>query len=627
MMPNRWRNKGAWLLICCAGSLALAAGCARPGQRLHQADAAAYQIIAAGQEAALGRAEPFTIDRPSETFRQRILAGQNLPSSHPASLGSEHLPPPPGWPDIDYPRLRRDEEVVAPWFGAEPLVLSLAEALQVAARNNREYQTAKEEIFRVALALDLEQQEFRHSLAGFLLGRASADLGGERTVGGLEASSGFALEQRLKSGLAMTGRLGLDLVKLLTLDRASSLGMFADATVSLPLLRGSGREVVTEPLTQAEREVVYAIYRFERFKQSFAVDLTREYLSVLRQLDEVANSRDNSRILLINVQRAQRLAEAGRLPEIQVDQARQDSLRARDRWLRASQAFEGQLDRFKGRLDLPPDARIGLDAGELRRLAGSGTAEPATESPPAGGEDGSSPLWQETPPAIDLGERVLREEEAIVFALARRLDLRIDQGRVFDAQRRVVVAADGLRAELNLSGRAAFGERRGLAGAGLPDAGLRPEQGSYAALLDLNWPATRTAERNILRTSLINLERTIRELQQAEDTVKLEVRNGLRDLAGSRERIRIQARAVAVAQRRVDSTNLLLQAGRVQMRDLLEAQEALVSAQNNLTAARVDLRVAELALLRDLGADDIDQPLTPVHGGPTDPGDLSDQPA
>jgi outer membrane protein TolC len=618
-----WRNRCAWLVIGAAG-LALTAGCAKTGQRLGQADAAAYQIIAAGQEAALGRVEPFTIDRPSETFRQKMMVGQELPFSHPASLGSEHLQPPPAWPAIDYPRLRQEEDVPAPWLGGEPLTLSLAEALQVAARNNSDYQTTKEEIFRAALALDLEQQGFRHSLVGFLQGRASTDLGGE--LGGLETSAGFTLEQRLKSGLAMTGRLGLDLVKLLTLDRASSLGLFADATISLPLLRGSGREVVAEPLTQAEREVVYAIYRFERFKHVFVVDLTREYLSVLRQLDEVANSRENYQILLINAQRAQRLAEAGRLPEIQVDQARQDSLRSRDRWLQASQAYERQLDRFKGRLNLPPDARIELDQGELRRLTGEATAGPAATDPAIVAEQTtSSPLWQEPPPVISIGERLLDEEEAIGLALARRLDLRIDQGRVHDAQRRVVVAADGLRSELNLTGRAAVGERRSLATADRPDAKLRPEEGSYAALLDLNWPATRTAERNVLRNSLINLERTVRDLQQGEDAVKLEIRNGLRDLAGSRERIRIQAQAVEVAQRRVDSTNLLLQAGRVQMRDLLEAQEALVSAQNNLTAARVDFRIAGLALFRDLGVLEVARHLALVNGDQPEQLDQTDQ--
>jgi outer membrane protein TolC len=57
---------------------------------------------------------------------------------------------------------------------------------------------------------------------------------------------------------------------------------------------------------------------------------------------------------------------------------------------------------------------------------------------------------------------------------------------------------------------------------------------------------------------------------------------------------------VELARRRVRSTNLYLQAGRVEIRDALEAQEALLSAQNALTTALVNYRVAELELQRDL---------------------------
>ena len=47
-------------------------------------------------------------------------------------------------------------------------------------------------------------------------------------------------------------------------------------------------------------------------------------------------------------------------------------------------------------------------------------------------------------------------------------------------------------------------------------------------------------------------------------------------------------------------TDLLLEAGRAQMRDVLDAQAALLSAQNALTRAVVQYRVAELELQRDM---------------------------
>jgi len=62
-----------------------------------------------------------------------------------------------------------------------------------------------------------------------------------------------------------------------------------------------------------------------------------------------------------------------------------------------------------------------------------------------------------------------------------------------------------------------------------------------------------------------------------------------------------RSEAVRLAERRVSSTSLFLQAGRAQIRDLLEAQEALILAQNGLTAAITDFRIADLALKRDMG--------------------------
>ena len=48
------------------------------------------------------------------------------------------------------------------------------------------------------------------------------------------------------------------------------------------------------------------------------------------------------------------------------------------------------------------------------------------------------------------------------------------------------------------------------------------------------------------------------------------------------------------------NANLQLEAGRVQIRDLLDAQDALLQAQLGLTGAIVGYRTAELQLQRDL---------------------------
>jgi outer membrane protein TolC len=117
----------------------------------------------------------------------------------------------------------------------------------------------------------------------------------------------------------------------------------------------------------------------------------------------------------------------------------------------------------------------------------------------------------------------------------------------------------------------------------------------------MDLPLDRTAERNAYRTSLLNLDGAARDLQQSEDQIKADVRADLADLLLASEQIRIQAKSVAVAQKRVDSTNLFLDAGRAQIRDVLDAQDSLVQAQNDLTTALMNYRLAELSLQRDMG--------------------------
>ncbi len=582
----------------------------------HEADGVAYDIIADTQAEALGRTEPFTIESPADTLRRRLLLDQHLPHAAAASLGSADVDRIEQWPDDAYlDEKASGDEFTSGFPTGERLKLTLVDALQIAAHENREYQTRKELVFEAALRLDLERDAFRRTWTGILSGLSESDLGQEfvvdsqgntetQTVSGIEYGGSLGLARRFKNGITFSGLIGLDLVSLLTQDRLFTRGVFADASISIPLMRGAGEFVVTEPLTQAERNVVYAIYDFERFKREFAVQIADAYLGVLRQQDQVRNEEENYRGLITSTRRARRLADAGRLPEIQVDQSYQDELRARNRWVAAVEAYDRRMDAFKLTLGLPVDADIELDRAELDALAvRAARIIPEeqmrdTEGLAAAADD---PIELLPPGEGTAGPYEYDELEATLVALEHRLDLRVALGRVHDAQRQVAVAADQLRADVTLLGSGSIGARRTVSTVGLDDADLRVDEGLYSALLTVDLPLERTAERNLYRESLIAFEQAVRNLQEVEDEIKLAVQNRLSELLEFRETIQIQALAVAVARRRVESTNLFLEAGRAEVRDLLESQEALVSAQNTLTAALVNYRIGELALQRDLG--------------------------
>jgi outer membrane protein TolC len=537
--------------------LALASSCRTPDGHRARADRRAYDAIEAAQVEVLGRAEPFSIDAPADTLRRRLMLDQHLPGTPAPDAGR----PEPAVTNI--------------------LRLSLLDALQVAARNSRTYQARKEDVFRTALDLDLKRHAFRTRLGARLSALFSAD--GASDIEGTEQGAEATASRGFQAGPDTKLQIGVDLARLLSGEKESSLGLIADASISIPLLRGSGRAVVREPLTQAERDTVYALYRFEEFKRGFAVETADSYLGVLRARDAVRNATENAARRRASAQRARALADAGRLPEVEVGQADQDTLSAEARRVTARQAYANTLDTFKTRIGLPPDARVEPDPAELDRLTASAETNRMH--------------------VLD----TLDPEAAVRLALERRPDLRIARGQAEDAERTVAVAADALRAELTLLGTAAAGESRAIGSAAEPDARLDPADGLYSGLLTLDLPLDRTEERNAYRKSLIAREQARRTVEEQEDAIKLAVRNGLRRLREAADSVAIQRRALELAAQREASTTLFLRAGRAQTRDLLEAQDALLEARNALTAAIISLRVTTLELQRDLGILEVDQ--------------------
>ncbi len=540
-----WMMMGLWVGMAVSG-------CRSPRQLADDADQTAQRYIASAEAAAMGmsNAVPFTVERPSETLRRRLIQEQGLTTR--------------GLPDPTNP----------PSASPVPL-LSLSDALQIAAFNSREFQNQKESVFAAALSLDIEADAFRLSLAGAINTLLAGERGEETESLKWTGDTGVSVARKLEAGATLTTHLAFDVAKLLTGSRNSSLGLSFDAGATIPLLRGAGRAVAREPLTQAERNLLYAIRRFERFKQEFAVRIASEYLSVLQQLQTVRNAAANLERVREAHARAVKMAEAGRIPNLQLDQARQDLLRAESRLNAVRQSFDSRLDGFKLTLGLPPDAQIALLESELTSLS----------------EEGKEPF------------KPFPEAESLRFAFENRLDLRNAADAVEDAERAVRLARDALRAGLTLKG--SFSTRDETPGTDWEAArnlSLDFRRNRWSVGLGYDAPWERTAARNRYRESLIALDRAQRQYEELEDRVKMDIRNGFRNLEEAREAVRIQSLSVELAHSRVASVQLYLQAGRAEMRDLLEAQDALVSAQDALVSALVNRRLAELQFQRDIGS-------------------------
>ncbi|NLH16958.1 MAG: TolC family protein [Phycisphaerae bacterium] len=587
-------------------SLGVLAGCKTPSEYQKEADKVAYDIVTRKQMEALGRNEPFTIERPSDILRRRLLNEQNLMTTGPWSFGTDRLEQIPLWPDPNYPRQIKELDPIVELEGDKPIRLTLLDALQIGARNSFTYQGYKEDVFRAALNLDLNRNNFRDIFNQTVEQNIRSNTTGDRAVSQTDFSETTTWDRTLKNGTSVGAGLAVNLANLLTGNRDSSHGILADASISIPLLRGSGEyNPLNQNLIDAERNVIYQIWIFERNKVSFAVDIADAYLTVLQGLDRIDNAAGNYRRQSLNVRRARRLADAGQIDIIQVGQAVQSELSARNQWILAKQSYESSLDSFKVRLGLPADARIELDRDELSRLveAAKGTliqvgdSETASVDPNQAVVAADAPIELVEPSMAGAGRYEIDPDQAVRLALDHRLDLKQLQGKVYDAQREVVFRADRLRAGLDLLGTVSSG---GTTSPTSEDTKLRLDKVTSYGLLSLDLPIERTAERNDYRNALIELESATRAVAIREDEIKVAVRGRLRTLLSSRESLQIQAKALEVAQNRVESANISLEAGRAQIRDILEAQDALVSAQNSLTTAVISYRINELRLQQDM---------------------------
>lgn len=448
-------------------------------------------------------------------------------------------------------------------------VINLAQAVAMATAHNRNYQTQKERLYLIALDLTLARYQFARQWFGTIDADYIRNVPGtgKSDDEGVSYDAEFGFDQLLADGAAVSASIALDWARFLTGDPDTSLRSVLSASVVQPLLRGSGRKIVQENLTQAERNALYQIRAFNRFRKTFVVSTINDYYRVLQQRDRVTNAGNDYKRRVESRKRSEMEADAGRTPRFEVDQAEQRELDALDSYVRTQQSYNQLLDRFKIRLSLPTDANIELDQDELKTLEKVGIIEP---------------------------DYTL--DTAIETALLQRLDLANSRDRVDDSVRKIIVAADDLGAELNLIGSASAGSTEKT-----DFSRLQFHRGSYTLGFEADLPLDRKTERNAYREALITLEQRQREYENDEDEVKFDVRQAYRELEEAAEQYRIRKNSLALANKRVESTKLLLEAGLADTRDLLESQDSLLRAQNSVTDALVAHLIAKLNFFRDTG--------------------------
>jgi hypothetical protein len=286
--------------------------------------------------------------------------------------------------------------------------LRLDQAVQLGILNAREFQDRREDVYLAALPVTL--QRFNLAALGFFTEQAiynsAGKLAGNTSGWGLNTTGGV-------SKLFPTGAsLMVQLANQVVIDfgngkpalALSNLGL----SLSQPFLQGGGYAVTLEPLTQAERSLLYAMRSYYRFRKIFYVSVvtgggltnnpyglaglstnlgrgvgqnltspTVGFLALLQSGAIVMNQKKNVETLERFLRQYEAFREGGQLSDLQVGLL-EIQLRNSQVTLLGSTGTTGApgsirgyldaLDNFKLQLGLPLTVGLDLDTSPLRPI-------------------------------------------------------------------------------------------------------------------------------------------------------------------------------------------------------------------------------------------------------------------
>ncbi|MCP4451756.1 MAG: TolC family protein, partial [Planctomycetes bacterium] len=295
--------------------------------------------------------------------------------------------------------------------------LSLSEAVAMAVSYSRQYQSDKEALYQSALNLTGTRHQYARQWFGTIDADYASVAGADDiTVGG---EAGVNQTHLFGNGMQLATGLALDWTRFLTGDPQTSLGSVLTATISAPILGAGAGLQAQERLTQAERNVVYAIRSFSRDRKTFVIGIIDAYYRVLRELDSVTTDEASYKSQLETTNQYRMEVAVGKRAPYDLGLSEQSLLNAENSLVISRQSYEAALDNFKISLALPMDVNMSLAQSEFVALEEIGVSLPT-----------------------------YTEAEAIEMAMERRLDLANTVDSLDDAGRKLELAGKGLGTQL-----------------------------------------------------------------------------------------------------------------------------------------------------------------------------------
>lgn len=542
--------------------------------------------------------------------------------------------------------------------GSTYYVVTPTQALTLALINSRNYQSQIEGVYQAALDVTAARWSFTPQFyagmsptgptaANFptsFFYRTREALGGQNSVLNLGTAAGFS------KALSFGGNIvaGFANQVVFNFTGANPVQPTVQSVLPIqfvqPFLRGGGRAITLEPLTLAERNLLYTVRDFARFRQTFFPNILTSnaqtigfaggpgvgqnpsigYLTVLESLQNLENTQKTVAVFESLLTGYREMAEGGGsgVSQLQVNQIELDLQNQRVNLVQQQIAYQNLLDQYKMQLGLPPDVPMVLDRGLTQQFRDVFDRIYAWYEDEARDPLDLPDYVRELPtfadvfidgrPAVKLAIEPNHREDVLLaaerIALENRYELMNARAQLYDAWRQLAVRANQLQGVFNISVTNQILT---------PPATTNPfafsdQAKQFSLSLNSELPLNRLDERNNYRLGVILYRQQQRALMSQEDQIKLQVRQSVRNLLLISQQYEIEQRSLVVSLTQKDNTQREIFAppapgggGTQQVtantQALIQAQNRLLGSQNRLVGLWVDYITQRIQLYSDLG--------------------------
>lgn len=489
-----------------------------------------------------------TLHQVSDARMDRLLKAAPFPEMTPTAQ-----PAPPAVPETT------DEE------GRRVVHIDIREALRLAVRNNLDFLKAGENLDVKMLALQVLRHGWAPTLGPLTASATYADTDLPNDGTGKESAS-LGLSQKLITGGSVAANYAHNGSQF-ALDPSAYNGAL---TVSLtqPLLKGGGVRSAVEELISAERNYVYDLRLHGFRKLALLIATVETYFGLLQQEQNIRNAERNLERVRSQARQADIREKFGRVTRTDVFRSQLEVTRAEGALAQARETLNLARDAFKLDLGLPPDLGLELE-----------------------------------PETIQYVPLELTVEEAVQLAFANNPEWRNTPLRLEDARRALELASNATLPQVDLTAAHTWNTTTEQELFSDYD----QESRNWTVGVTVSVPIDARKQRREYQTAVIAYRQAERDYFRAHDRLIAAVQAQMIQIRQAELAMKFQQRAIGDAEKAARLAEFDYQRGQGTNRDVLDAQDRLLEAQNAYEAALVAARINQLRLLQFIGRLEADE--------------------